>query len=399
MSLSKEAKFRSDNLPKIEILKEPQDLLLLEEEWKVLYCHCLQATPFQSWAWLYSWWEHYGEGYELQLVTVRNDEGLLVGIFPLMLERRAGFGRLLFIGTGLSDYLDVVVRAGWEDKVFEAGVQALERIDSWHIADLQQLRSDAAAWGIFRRWDGPRIHVRQDGSPVVEVKPWDELLTSLSKNLRSTVRRAVRRAMADGLRRQVADATDTKQAAQRLVALHREAWQERDIGSEHLTQRFEDFTIAAADRIVSEGLGFISEFWQDEEVLVSDFIMLGRDFLATYTLGASRKALQRYQWSSLYIWDAVDIAHNKNRSHLDLLRGEEPYKLRWSSRIIPTHRLILGQHWMAWIPYASYHTLRSRAKLYASSESAPQWIKSVTGKYRALRHVVNRGANKIRRPF
>jgi len=378
----------------VEVVEDSRGFAALEEGWEDLYRQCPRSTPFQSWAWLYSWWEYYGEGYELRLITVRSGDGLLVGIIPLMLERR-GLGRLLFVGTGLSDYLDVIVRAGWEDKVLQPGVQALKKMERWRIADLQQLRPEAAAWGIYRWWDGHRISLWQDSSPVVEVKPWDEVLASLSKNLRSTVRRALRRAAADGLERKMADAAKIKQAAERLVALHREAWQGRDIGPEHLTQRFEAFTVAATERLAYRGLGSISEFWQDGEVLISDFLLFGRNFCGSYILGASQKALQRYQWSSLYIWDAVEIAHGRGSSWLDLLRGEEPYKLRWSSRIIPTHRLILGQHRAAWMPYAGYHALRSRAKRYARSESAPPWIKSAVGRYRTLRHGVNQSRNKL----
>ena len=378
----------------VEVVEDSRGFAELEEEWEDLHRQCPQATPFQSWEWLYSWWEYYGEDYELRLITVWH-EGLLVGILPLMLERRWGLGRLLFVGTGLSDYLDVIVRAGWEDKVLESGVQALKRMECWRIADLQQLRPEAAAWGNYWWWDGPRTRLRQDSCPVVEVRPWGELLASLGSNLRSTVRRALRRAAEDGLQRKVADASSIRQAAERLVALHREAWRGRTIEPEHLTQRFEAFTVAAAERLAYRGLGSISEFYQDGEVLISDFLMFGRDFCGTYILGASQKALQRYQWSSLYIWDAIEIAHSRDRSYLDLLRGEEPYKLRWSSRIIPTDRLILGKHRTAWIPYAGYHTLRSRAKLYVRSGSAPLWIKSAVGKYDTLRHRVNQSRNEL----
>jgi hypothetical protein len=27
-----------------------------------LHRRCPRAAPFQSWKWLYSWWEYYGEG-------------------------------------------------------------------------------------------------------------------------------------------------------------------------------------------------------------------------------------------------------------------------------------------------------------------------------------------------
>jgi CelD/BcsL family acetyltransferase involved in cellulose biosynthesis len=380
----------------VEVIEDARGFAALEEEWEDLHCQCPRATPFQSWAWLYSWWECYGEDYELRLITVRNSSGLLVGILPFMIESRSTFvSRLVFVGTGLSDYLDVIVRAGWEDKVLESGVQALKKLECWRIADLQLLRPEAVAWGIRRRWNGPRICLWQDSCPVVEVKPWDELLASLSRNLRSTVRRARRRAAADGLQRKVVDASNIKQAAERLVALHREAWQERNIGPEHLTQRFEAFTVAATERLAYRGLGTISEFWRDGKVLISDFLMFGRDYCGTYILGASQEAQQRYQWSSLYIWDAIEIAHTRDSSYLDLLRGEEPYKLRWSSRIIPTHRLILGHHRTAWIPYAGYHALRSRAKLYARSENAPLWIKGAVVRYRTLRHRLIWSRNKL----
>jgi CelD/BcsL family acetyltransferase involved in cellulose biosynthesis len=68
------------------ILRDAADFASLEREWDDLYHHSPRATPFQSWAWLYSWWESYGAGYELRLVTVREGEGLLVGLLPLIKE-------------------------------------------------------------------------------------------------------------------------------------------------------------------------------------------------------------------------------------------------------------------------------------------------------------------------
>jgi CelD/BcsL family acetyltransferase involved in cellulose biosynthesis len=89
----------------VAIIQNEQQFAALEEQWEELYYDSPLATPFQSWAWLYSWWEFYGRDYELWLITVRNDRGLLVGVAPLMLERMVGCGRLLFVGTGLTDHL------------------------------------------------------------------------------------------------------------------------------------------------------------------------------------------------------------------------------------------------------------------------------------------------------
>jgi hypothetical protein len=221
----------------------------------------------------------------------------------------------------------------------------------------------------------------------------------LSSNLRSTVRRALRRAETDGIRCRPAEPNAAEHAARRLVALHREMWQGRDIGPEHLTRRFESYVLAAARRMMVRGFGGISEFWRDGEVIISDFWVSGQDFFGTYMLGASQEALRRYQWSSLYIWDALDIARSKNSDHLDLLRGEDLYKLRWSSRVVTNHRLIIGRNRIAWAPYTLYHALYSSARLYASSESPPRWVKNTADVYRRiLRHVAARYTKGGERP-
>jgi CelD/BcsL family acetyltransferase involved in cellulose biosynthesis len=377
----------------ILVLDDAREFAALEGDWEDLYHHSPRATPFQSWDWLYSWWEFYGEYYQLRLITIR-DEGLLVGLIPLMLKRQGGFGRLLFIGTGLTDYHDILARKGWERKVSEAGGQAIKEIGGWHVLDLQLLPPGAAVWNLYQEWSGPRIRLDQESCVVIEVKPWEELLGSLRSNERKIVRRTLRRAEADGAHYERVDADNVEQAAQKLVALHREAWQDRDIAPEHLTWRFEAFLTAAARRTVASGLGEIAEFRRNGEVIISKYWIYGRDFVGGYMIGASQKALQRYQYSSLDIYNGINIARSRNVPYLDLLRGAEPYKLRWSPRIIPVHQAILGRSLASWQPYAGYRALYSKVRNYANSEVAPWWVKEAKTKYRVVRYTAARYANR-----
>ena len=119
-----------------------------------------------------------------------------------MLERRGGFvGRLPFTNASPSTYQDVRIRIGWESQVSSAGSDALEQMDSWQMADLRNLRPEATAWSIFRKWDRHNTYVQAGNYLIIEVKPWDEMLISLSKGLRGNARRALRQAEADGVRR------------------------------------------------------------------------------------------------------------------------------------------------------------------------------------------------------
>jgi CelD/BcsL family acetyltransferase involved in cellulose biosynthesis len=382
----------------IDLVEDGARFAALEEEWEELYRHCPAATPFQSWAWLYSWWEHYGGDYELRLVTVRNEDGLLVGLLPLMLERGGLLRRLLFVGSGITDYLDVLVREGWEREVARAGSLALGRVGSWRVADLQMLRPEAAAWTMLKDWTGPRTSVWQSNCSVVEARPWEELLTSLSKNHRSTVRRTLRRVEADGLSREFAGPEGAEEAGRRLVAVSREQWQQRwmETGPEHWTRRFEEHIATAVRRMTTSGLGGVSELKLGETTVVSTFLVFGRDFVGSYMIGASQQALKRYQWSSLYIWDGLKIAIDRNSSRFDLLRGEEEYKLRWTSEVVANRRLILGRGPIFWAPYAGYRTLRSRAKRYVQQEKTPRWIKDAKNTHHKLHQGAARAWRRIK---
>jgi len=365
----------------IVIINSAQDFADLEEKWEDLQRNSSLATPYQSWAWLYSWWEFYGESYELRLITVW-EEALLVGLAPLMLERRWGFGRLLFIGTGITDYLDIVVRQGWEGQVSKAVRRVLGQMDRWHVTDLQQLRPEAAAWSIFKDWSVPRTCIRQDNTPTIPVRPWDELLTHVDRKLRSNVRRTLRRAEADGVRTELASVDDVEQAVHNMVVLHREAWQGRNIAPEHLTRRFEAHLQTAARRMTARGWGGVSEFWRNGEVIASHLAVFGRDFVAQVLFGVRQDVLRHYQMYSLYTKDMVDMALSRDIPCLNWGRGEEPYKLYWTSRVFSNNRVILGRSLVVWAAYTSYHILYSKARWYVNSESTPRWIKSLADRYR-----------------
>jgi CelD/BcsL family acetyltransferase involved in cellulose biosynthesis len=368
------------------VLRDTREFASLEEEWDDLYRHSPRATPFQSWAWLYSWWECYGEDYELRLVAVR-EGGLLVGLLPLMLERRWGFGRLLLIGgNAMTPYKDVLAREGWEQEVAEAGARALKGLGGWRVADLRELRPEAATWDAYRKWDGPRTSVGMSGYVLIHTKAWENLLMSLSRKSRESARKTLRRAKEDGVRPEMADSEAVEQAARRLEALHRELWRGRPIDPEHLARRYEAFVETAAWRMTARGIGGISEFWRDGKVVASHLLVFDADFVGGCVLGASQEASRRYQFLTLCIWDDMNVARSNGAAYVSLGDGVSREKLRWADEVVPSYRVIMGRGLASWIPYTGYHTLRSEASRYVLSEGAPRWIKTAAEGYDTLRY-------------
>ncbi|MBV9455511.1 MAG: GNAT family N-acetyltransferase, partial [Rubrobacter sp.] len=305
-------------------------------------------------------------------------------LMPLMLERKLGFGRLLFIGTPITDHLDVLARESWEDRVAEAGIRALGQIGSWRVADLQEVRPEAVAWGIFRGWNRPRIYTRQSSCPTVIAKPWEELIKSLSRNERRIARQTLRRAKEDGVCCALASQGGTEQAARTWLALHRGYWRERGINPEHLTSRFGSHMVAAATRLWATESGGIYEFLRGEEVVASDFVLVGRQYVGSYLANANEYGRRRFQIHSLFMRNWINVALERGIPEVNMLRGEFRQKLRWDPRIVPNHRIILGRGWVSLIPYGGYHLLRSRVARYIKSERTPQWVKNAIARLKML---------------
>ena len=73
-------------------------------EWETLLPRCQANTIFLTPLWQKIWWEHFGEGYDLQIISIYKN-GEPIGIAPLTLQNNI----LPFVGdTDLFDYHDFI---------------------------------------------------------------------------------------------------------------------------------------------------------------------------------------------------------------------------------------------------------------------------------------------------
>ena len=134
------------------------------------------------------------------------------------------------------------------------------------------------------------------------------------------------------------------------------------------------------------------------EVIASHFLVIGHDFVGGYLGGATGDALRRHSFNPIYVRDGVSVARDHDLPYFDLMWGAQSHKLQWQPKVVANHRLILGRHPIHWAPYASYHLLRSRMKMYVNSDSAPPAIKEAADKCRA-RYAPGSPDNKLGVPY
>lgn len=129
-----------------EVVRSSAQFDGLRSEWNSLFEEC-GMSAFQSFEWQRSWWECFGEdrqGMELHIIVLRSG-ARTVGIAPFFVESIRlpplwSLRRLSFIGSGVSDYLDVLAARGQEETITNLISRLIAdkslRLDIIHLEDI-----------------------------------------------------------------------------------------------------------------------------------------------------------------------------------------------------------------------------------------------------------------------
>ncbi|MEW2285545.1 GNAT family N-acetyltransferase [Streptomyces sp. NPDC047841] len=326
-----------------ELVTDADAFAALGPAWARLHARCAAATPFQSHAWLHSWWLSYGRRGRLRLVVVRAGREL-VAVAPLMLVRRP-LPALVPLGGTISDYTDVLLDDGDDGRAAGALTEALRDAARTALVDFGEVRPGGAVEQVYDRWRGPRRTLCD--SPCLELPAvsMEELIARLpSKKSGQRVRAKLRRLTALGVRRRTVGPDEVDAALERLLELHRMQWQGRKVTSEHLRPRFREHLVRAVGPMVRAGNAVVTEFRLGDEVVAVDLTLLSGGLAGGYLYGAHPGLRQRKADVAVMLLDAcAEHAGDGRRGTLSLLRGDEPYKHHWRPERVVNRRLLMAR--------------------------------------------------------
>lgn len=176
----------------------------LESEWNNLLQRSITNTPFSSWQWHYHWWNAYCPG-DLWIITIRNDDDLLVGIGSFFIANEDGKRVVHFIGCeDVTDYLDFLVDTDYQDEVYTAFVDALKQhSDKYDAIDLCNIPAESPTYGQFMQLLNNAGYdtdaTRQEVCPVITLPDeFPKYIKSLDKKQSKELVRKIRIAQGQG---------------------------------------------------------------------------------------------------------------------------------------------------------------------------------------------------------
>lgn len=307
----------------------------LAGEWRELWLAC-GAAPFQAPEWLIPWAKAFGA--EPRVLAWRA-EGRLVGLAPFWIHREPeGDRKLLLMGCGSSDYLDILVLENFKAAVLDGIRDWLnETQKEWDRCNLTQLPPESALLEL-----APADH-RQPGEacPVLSLEGAgleDYAPTRQLEKLRYYRRRSAKQGAVEMIRGTEATAAGLME---RLFELHAARWRERGEDGVLGQEAVRAFHFEEASRMASAGMLRLYGMRLNGELIAVLYGFASPRRTYYYLSGFDPKH-EKLSPGTMLVGYAIEQALAEGHEAFEFLRGREAYKYAWGARDAAAFSLSIG---------------------------------------------------------
>lgn len=330
---------------KIEAFQTKEAFATLREEWNPL----LQSSPrnriFMTWEWQSTWWEAYHPG-DLWIITLRNDEGQLIGIAPWFIDRNHPKGRLVrSVGcVEVTDYLELIIKPGCEYEVLRSLAHyTVVHHDLYDALDFCNIPADSpelTTWPHLLESAGYTVQItQQEVCPFIPLpETWDAYLEILDKKNRHELRRKLRRTGTVEIGWQYLNLNENIEAAeQRFVKLMRASSPDKAKFMDD--PQNVDFFHRMLPMMAQKGWVQISLLQINGEDAAAYLSFDYGNKILLYNSGYNPNSALDMSPGIVLLAFIIRDAIEKGRSEFDFLRGNEEYKYRMGGQDRPVMML------------------------------------------------------------
>jgi CelD/BcsL family acetyltransferase involved in cellulose biosynthesis len=308
---------------------EERELRRLRPRWEELWRRDPTATPFQSPGWLLACWQCFGTAEERVLIARDGEE--LVGILPLYMLRETGCCKLLPIGVGVSDYIDMLIAPGCQ-QIGDLLFREMSNLDGWDEAWLPDLDPN----GHLARARSPAALIEDtciaEPCPVLALPCTDNGLRSAipRKALRDLHQARTRAAQVGRVEIVQVGLDDLAAAMTDLFELHERRWGARGEGGVCRDPQVQAFHRAAAAQLLTAGMLRLYRLSFGDQAIAVFYGFAAKGASYAY-IGGFDPGLPRLSPGSLLLGHAIERAAAEGCRQFDFLRGSEAYKYAWGA--------------------------------------------------------------------
>jgi len=323
----------------------------LEDEWNSLLDRNRSGSVFLTWDWLYTWWSKFRGECLLNIVTVRDSTGKLVGLGPFCVNDQWGglpVKALTFLGSShiSSEYLDIISDPDYEYDVALAIFNSLRSNSlEWDCLIFTDTLRTSSVYNYFKRIAFEKSYSVKE--TVSEICPYlnlsdsqDATLSKFKSQLRSTIKRRTKKLEKKGVKLKVATNSDeVSNYIEKLFDLHQKRWNIKGKKGNFKDDIVKSFHAEVAMRLLSRGLLGLYTLQVDDKIIAALYSFQFKGTLFYFQSGFDPE-WSSYSPGTVLMWKCVSDAIDRGLTKFDYLRGDEFYKSTWSDQSKNTYSLI-----------------------------------------------------------
>ena len=373
-------------------VREVRDLVELRDDWNsLLEKNLLGDNIFLTWEWLSTSLKHFGGG-RRPLVLCVEDENEILAIAPLMLSKYKlpGFGsirKIEFIGHRHSDYNNFIILKR-EKECLNSALDYLDKyVENWDWIELKEIPEPPAGFSSLETL----LSAHQSGlmmrKRVCDVCPYlslpaspGDLLKGLSKNMRQNLNkysRKIKESHKVEFKKYDEAGFSVKEAMRLFLDLNERRWASKGIAGSFKSKEdaFRNFHMEVSKCFADKSwLGLYFLIVDDEPAAVQYAFEYHSKIY--YYLAGFDPQFSNYSIGNLIIMYLLENCIKKGFKEYDMMRGYEPYKLRWTKtyRKNVEARLVqkgISSRFYDWITWSNItDTLAGKFKLSLKKSNA-----------------------------
>lgn len=329
----------SPDEPSLAVVSDTDGLRALGPEWDRLVLAAARPSPFMLHAWVTAWWQHFGAGATLAIVTARRG-AMLVGLAPMYIRRYRGLRVCRLLGGHESALADFLVAGDVEGSIGRALLARLRKLPFDYLdafgcpgtGVLARLGADQPLQ-VLQRVDAPVLHMPQG---------WDAAYLS---HVRPKTRRLHRRRM-----RQLAEVgevswtrattpDEVEREMEHAFQIHALRWQGRPDGSTFGVASNHGFHREAARALASQGAVRMLTLRIDGRPVAFQYWFVLGTTMYLHRL-AFEPALARCSPGQMTLLHAMAQGSAEGIRRVEFLGGGERYKVELADNFEPLHEVI-----------------------------------------------------------
>jgi CelD/BcsL family acetyltransferase involved in cellulose biosynthesis len=327
----------------VKNIGEENELNNLKATWNNLLKQSYADSPFLTWQWLYSWWQSYGQKYDLMILTLQQDQKL-IAIAPLVYRTKSlGFLKIREIkflgssGVG-SDYLDFILMKGAENTSIDTIFGYLARNEKkWDVINLTNIPDNSKSIDhvnkACKKLGYFNIVTTSYVCPTVQLpSTWDSYFSTLSKSMRYNIRRKYSKLhrSANIQYEVIREARDLDEAMQDLFRLNRLRMKAKNQRGAFLDKKFTQFHKNIISQFFQNGFLYLS-FLKANNTRISVLYNFIYNNVCYYYQSGFDPLWAKFSPGTAIFSSSIRDAIDNGMVEYDFLRGDEAYKFKWAN--------------------------------------------------------------------